>query len=430
MSDLIIRKTEGLSGKVEAPPSKALTHRAVIAASLSEGRSAIDNPLICEDTEATLRACEMLGAHIEKTGARLLLEGFSRPRTPPDVIDCRDSGSTIRFLAPLCALVRGISVLTGGESLRNRPMGPLLEALQQLGVKCGSTRGDDKPPILIFGSGLKGGKATIRGDVSSQFISGLLFATPKAESTTEIQLTTALESKPYVDLTVNTLKKHGIKVFYEDDWRFFSIPGAQEYKPFNHRIEGDYSSAAFLMAAAAITDSTVEITGLNSGSLQGDREIVEVLRRMGVKIEVKGDSVFVEGEKGNLKGVSVDVRNTPDLAPVYMVLGCLAEGRTVLQGVKRLRWKESDRVSAMVTELKKMGGQIEEGDNRLVIKGASKLKGAVLSSHGDHRVAMACTVAALSAEGRSVVKGIECISKSYPNFIRDLGMIGGSFLVR
>jgi len=430
LSDLILNETYELSGRLEAPPSKAITHRAVVAASLSEGRSIIQNPLVCDDTEATVNSCTMLGARVEKHREKLLVEGFSKPKTPQDVINCGDSGSTIRFLLPICALAEGVSVLTGGESLRNRPMGPLLEALQQLGVRCSSTRGDQRPPILVFGTGLKGGTAQMRGDVSSQFISGLLFATPKAESDTTIQLTTALESMPYVNLTMKTLEEHGVRVSYEEDRKLFSIPGRQEYKPFNYQIEGDYSSAAFLMAAASITNSTVEITGLNRKSLQGDLEIVRILERMGGRIGVHEGSVIIRGQRGSLEGLSADMQNTPDLVPVCMVLGCVSNGETVIRGVKRLRWKESDRLSSMTTELRKMGGRIEEVDGNIVIEGTSKLKGAILSSHGDHRVAMACAVSALAAEGRSLIQGIECINKSYPNFIRDLGALGGRVLVR
>lgn len=428
--DLIVEKTDKLSGVVEAPPSKAYTHRAIIAASLSEGRSSIKNMLICDDTLVTVRACSMLGAAIREIEKGLVIDGVTKPIIPEDVIHCGESGSTIRFITPICALADGISVLTGGKSLRKRPMKPLLEALKQLGVRCYSTRNNGCPPILVFGGGIKRNRTSIRGDVSSQFISGLLFAASKSLSNTEIEVTTRLESKPYVTMTLEVLRNHGIRIDYESDYSRFLLPGRQDYMPFDYYVEGDYSSAAFLLAAASITDSSVKVENLLEKTNQGDRVILRILKDMGVQLKLGEGNVEVQGAEKGLRGIDVDVRDTPDLAPICMVLACFAKGETVIEGVRRLRFKESDRIASMISELKKMGGKVSVSENRIYIEGSGSLHAAEIDPHNDHRIAMACAVAALGAEGRTVIHGIECVKKSYPNFVKDLCSIGGAVGIR
>lgn len=430
LTDLIVKKTEALTGTITAPPSKCHTHRAFIAASLSDGQSTIRNALICDDTLATIHACRMLGSEISEHGDVFKVGGIPKPKTPENVIDCRGSGSTLRFLTPICVLADGISVLTGNDSLRKRPMQPLLDALRQLGVRCYSARPDGLPPIIVFGGGMKGGKAAIRGDISSQFISGLLFATPTADDETELLVTSQLESKLYVVITLDVLLKHGVRIDFQRNYRRFNIPPMQRYTPFDHVIEGDYSSAAFLLAAAALTNSNVKIKGLMKETLQGDAFIVGILREMGAEIEMDEDYVEIRGGVRNLNGIEVDLRDNPDLAPVCAAVASLARGRTVIRGVKRLRFKESDRISSLSNELAKMGINVISLDDRLTIEGKESVKATELDSHNDHRIAMACTVMALRAEGETVIHGIECISKSYPNFIRDLFSLGGDVVER
>ncbi|RLI04764.1 3-phosphoshikimate 1-carboxyvinyltransferase [Candidatus Bathyarchaeota archaeon] len=431
LTDIIVKETPSLEGIVKAPPSKSFTHRAFIASTLSPGVSVIKDPLICDDTLATLDACRMLGAKIRQKEAGIFeIQGRSKPLTPEDVINCRDSASTIRFLTPVCALAEGISVLTGGESLRRRPIGPLLDAMRQLGIRCYSTRGDGCPPVVVFGGGIKGGRASIRGDVSSQFVSGLLFATPMAQGDTDIEMTTALESKPYVEITMSILRSHGIEVEADPDFRSFHVPCDQRYAPSNHMIEGDYSSAAFLLAAAAITDSKIRVTNLREDSLQGDRIIVSLLKKMGVKIGVGKNFVEVEGAETHLQPFDADLRDNPDLVPVCAAVACFAYGRSVIRGVKRLRFKESDRVAALLGELTKMGVKIRFVNDAIEIESDGRPHGADLSSHDDHRIAMACIVSALGAEGKSVIRGVECINKSYPNFVTNIISLGAEIVER
>lgn len=431
MTDLIVKHTKSLSGTVKAPPSKSFTHRAVIAASLSEGRSTIKNALLCDDTSATIEACRMLGAKIvQKESGVLNVDGCPKPQTPDDVIDCRDSASTMRFLAPVCALADGISVLTGGQSLRVRPMGPALSALLQLGVLCYSARGDNRPPLIVFGGGIAGGEAVLKGDVSSQFISGLLFASPLGEKDTDIVLSTPLESKPYVEMTMDALKRHGLRFEVKDKYRMFHVPCKQTYRPFDHVIEGDYSSAAFLLAAAVITRSNVKVTNLRSDSVQGDRAIVEMFREMGAQVKVGKDYKEIQNTKIELRPVDVDLSDNPDLIPVLVVVSCFAHGKSTIRGAKRLQFKESDREGALLSELTKMGAKIKSTGGVIQVEGVKRLKGAQLDSHGDHRIAMACVVAGLGASGTTVVRGVECVNKSYPNFVGDVVSLGADAVER
>jgi len=427
MTDLVIRKIKRLDGTVKAPSSKAYTHRAVIAASLSEGRSLIEDPLICDDTLTTVKACSMVGARIREHEKGFIVEGVSKLITPEDVIHCKDSGSTSRFMTPVCALAEGISIITGNEGLRRRPMEPLLASLRQLGVQCHSVKADGRLPIIVVGGGIKGGKTFIKGDVSSQYISGLLFGTPKANTNTEIAITTQLESKSYVIMTLKVLRDHGIKVEYSADYSNFLVPCTQIYKTSNHVIEGDYSSAAFLLAAASIVNSHVKVTNLQKKSLQGDRVIVNILRDMCSQVNVGENFVEIQGGKKGLQGIEIDVRDIPDLAPICALLGCFARGETIISGGKRLRFKESDRITSLFNELRKMGGRIKEFKDGLIVNG-SKLQGAEIDSHNDHRIAMACAVAALGAEGKTIIHGIECINKSYPKFLFDMVLLGAKFV--
>ncbi|MGQ9623899.1 MAG: 3-phosphoshikimate 1-carboxyvinyltransferase [Candidatus Bathycorpusculaceae bacterium] len=427
MAKLIVKRTEMLEGTVRAPPSKAYTHRAVIVASLSKGKSTIINPLECSDTEATVKACSMLGAKIKwsKKESSLIVKGFSKPKTPDDIIDCRGSGSTIRFLTSVCALVDGASVLTGDRSLRKRPMQPLIDALNQLGARCFSAKNDGKPPIIVLGGGVKGGEASLVGNVSSQFISSLLFAAPKAERDVRVEVKTPLESKSYVEMTLETLKAHCIKVECSFSYDRFTVPCSQEYTPTNHVIESDYSSAAFLLAAASVTNSKVRVTGLKKQTLQSDKTIMNIIKEMGVAINSDGDSIEVSGNGERLDSIDVDLKDSPDLVPVCAALACFAEGESVIRGVGRLRFKESDRVSTLVNELSKMGAKITASEDTMTIEGGAKLRGAHVCSHRDHRIAMTCVVAAFGAEGETVIHGIECVNKSYPNFVEDLKSLGG-----
>ena len=359
-----------------------------------------------------------MGAKARKHAGILTVEGSTHLTAPQMAIDCGDSASTLRFLTALATLADGKTVLSGSARLRKRPIGPLVDALKQLGVDCHSN--GNYPPATVS-SRLNGGQASLPGNISSQFLTGLLLACPQAPGNTTITLSSPLESRPYVTLTTSVIKKHGICIKTSRGPHVFEIPGNQRYKPARHDIPGDFSSAAFLMVAAAITQSHLVIENLPID--QPDSEIITIMRKMGVRIRHNSDRVEVLG--GKLNGAQLDVRDTPDLVPPCAALAAFSEGETRIWGAERLRIKESDRLSALTSELRKLGVQIWEHEDGLAIRGPGRLTGTRVDSHNDHRIAMACAVVGLKAEGQTEIANGECVDKSYPEFYRDLNRIGG-----
>ena len=426
MADVKVKKTEKLNGQVCASPSKSYTQRMVIAAALSHGTSEVSNPLLSEDTEATLRAVTALGAKV-KTGkgcwtihGNLPLKGAKQP------IDCGESGATLRFMIPVAALASGSSTLVFKGSIKKRPVEPLLTSLRELGAKSQVGKLGDNDAVFVEGGGIVGGETSIRSDVSSQFISGLMFACPMAKVDSEIMLTSTLESEDYVKMTQAVLANHGIRVPAHEN--HLHIPANQTYTPSDGMVPGDFSSAAFLLAAAAITKSKVQINNLNYGSVQGDKAILDILKHMGVEGKVCEDRVEIECSGNLLEPIEVDAKNIPDLVPTITVLSCYAKGTSHIFGAHRLRLKESDRLESLYLELTKMGAQISINDDGLIIEGGSPLHGAVIDPHNDHRIAMACAVAALHAEGETTIQNAECVRKSYPQFFTHLKQVGADLV--
>jgi 3-phosphoshikimate 1-carboxyvinyltransferase len=426
MVDVIVRRTERLSGEVCAPSSKSYTQRMLIAASLSLGISKISGPLVSDDTEATLRAVKALGAKVSVAKGCWTVEGASPLKGAKDPIDCGESGATLRFMIPVAALAAEPSVFLLGKSLELRPVEPLLQSLEQLGVETTIEKIGGKSSIKVQGGGIQGGKTSIRGDVSSQFISGLMFACPLARKDMEITLTTPLESKGYVQMTREVLSKHGVEVTISEDFRQIRVPSGQTYKPCDHSVPGDFSSVAFLLAAAAITRSDVTVTNLDYSLVQGDKAIVAILKQMGVRGKVCSNQIEIKGTGDLLKAVDVNAKDTPDLVPVCAALACYANGTSRIHDAQRLRLKESDRLQSLYTELRKMGADIAVDEGSLTVKGPCKLHGAEIDPHNDHRIAMACAVAALGAEGETVIHDAECVKKSYPRVFNDLHSLGAN----
>jgi 3-phosphoshikimate 1-carboxyvinyltransferase len=424
MADVIVKKTERLKGEVCAPPSKAYTQRMLIAAVLSQGASRISGPLFSEDTQATLRAVKALGANIKVAEACWRVKGVQQLKGAKKPVDCGESGATLRFMIPVAAAAREPSIFTFGRSLEKRPIEPLLQSLKQLGAEACFQKNGDEPSILVKGGGVRGGKTVLPGDVSSQFVSGLMFACPLAREDTEIALTTPLESKGYVQMTKAVLAQHGVQVFISKDFRSLRIPSNQTYKPCDHSVPGDFSSAAFLLAAAVVTHSQVSVKDLDYETLQGDRAILNILKRMGVKGKVCSDKVEIHGEGCLLEATDVDARDIPDLVPVCAILACYAKGTSKIRGARRLRYKESDRLMSLYLELEKMGAQIAVNEDGLTVRGPCSLHGAEIDPHNDHRIAMACAVAALGASGETTIRNAECVRKSYPRFFNDLRALG------
>lgn len=430
MADVILKKTGTLTGKVCAPSSKSYTQRMVIAAALSKGTSTVSSPLLSEDTEATLRAVTALGAEVKSTENCLIIKGAQLLKATKESIDCGESGATLRFMIPVAALAEGPSVLVFRGSLDRRPVEPLLGGLKELGANAAVGKVGGKDAVFVDGGGIRGGKTTIPGDVSSQFISGLMFACPLAKEDTELKLTSQLQSVDYVKMTEVVLSNHAIGIGIREN-RIF-IPSNQKYKATDERVPGDFSSAAFLLTAAAITDSKVQISNLDYVGVQGDRAILGILKRMGVNVKACKDSIEIEGSGNSLKATDVDAKNIPDLVPVCTVLGCYAKGKSHIFGAHRLKLKESDRLGSLYSELTKMGAQITMNSDGLRVQGGFQLHGTVIDPHNDHRIAMACAVAALGAEGETTIVNAECVRKSYPQFfthLKQLGadVVGGKF---
>ncbi len=412
----------GVSGSVAAPPSKSMTHRALTLAALARGRSRIRNPLTADDTEATAHVLEKLGVGLDRDEEWVVDGG--ELRTPAGELHCRESGTTLRFMAAICALIEGECRLTGGSSLSSRPVGPLLDALGQLGV--GSDSRGGLPPITIRGTGrIGGGEARLPGDVSSQFVSALLAVAPLAEAPVEITLTTRLESRPYVAMTMDAMRAFGVEAEASPDMVRLTAP-LKPYKAATVTVEGDWSSAAYPLAAGAL-GGEVTVKGLNTGSSQADKAILPLLSEMGAQVSVSGGSVRVSAS--GLRGIEADLSDCPDLFPVVSALCAAADGGSRLTGLARLRLKESDRVAAMAEGLTRMGAEIRCDTDSAVITGGP-LRGAEIDPWGDHRIAMSLAILALHAEGETTISDAGCVSKSYPGFWDDLAAIGGRLKMR
>ncbi|OPX81092.1 MAG: 3-phosphoshikimate 1-carboxyvinyltransferase [Methanosaeta sp. PtaB.Bin087] len=412
-----------VSGDVEVPPSKSYTHRAITISALGPGGS-VKRPLLSADTRATIRAAEAFGAEIAIEGETLAVAGAGGgPKTPENVIDVENSGTTLRIMAAVAALTDG-AVLTGDASIRRRPNGPLLKSLCDLGGEAFSIKKDDCAPLVVRGR-IRGGRTVLDGSVSSQFLSALLISCPLAEGGSEIEIKGELKSRPYAEITLEMLRAAGAKI--ETDFERFAVQGGQSYDLGGYTVPGDFSSASYLLAAAAVTGSRLTVRGLRP-SKQGDSAIVSILQEMGAKISWDRSEGVLEIEGRELSGVEVDASLTPDLVPTIAVLGSVAEGQTVVKNAEHVRHKETDRLRAMATELSRMGAKIAERPDGLVIEGG-RLRGARVSGHHDHRIVMALTVAGLVA-GDTTVDTAEAVSVSYPGFFEEMARIGASVQVR
>ncbi len=403
-----------LHGKVCAPPSKSIAHRALICAALARGKSTVSPVDLSKDMEATIGALKAMGASIIRKENEVTVTGID---TPPrqTKIDCMESGSTLRFLIPIAA-AKGMSCrFVGSGRLPERPLAPYFDEFQKKGVYL-----DRKFIPLNLSGQLQPGLYTLPGDISSQFITGLLFALPLLLEDSVITLSTPLESAPYVDLTIDVLKKFGVHIFREKDR--FIIPGRQEYQPQKFYVEADFSNAAFFLTASALGNN-VKVHGLSSDSLQGDRKILDILSSFGASTVLENG--FVSTTQSLSRPAEIDGRDIPDLLPILCVAAAAAPGRTVIHGTKRLKIKESDRAAAMVDGLSRLGGQIREESDQLIIDGGKPLHGATVSSYSDHRIVMSMAIAACLTDSPIIIEGAQAVEKSYPGFFEDFKALGG-----
>jgi len=414
-----------LMGTVAIPPSKSHTIRAVALAALADGTSEILNPLESEDAESAARLYRALGAKIHKEEGRWIVEGAGdRPAAPDDVIDVANSGTTCRIGMGSAALCRGYSVITGDEQTRGRPMESLLSALTDLGAEAFSTRGNGCLPAVIRGR-MKGGETTVEG-VTSQFLTSLLINCPLAPEDTIVHVS-GLRERPYIDMTLRWLEKQEVMP-KNDNYETFTIPGGRSYLPFREVVPADFSSATFFLCAAAITNSRIMLHGLDMEDTQGDKEVVNFLIDMGADIDITHKGVRVRG--ADLQGRELDLSDTPDALPALAVVGCFAWGETVLKNVAHARIKETDRISVMAENLRRMGADIEELPDGLVIR-RSDLHGAAVDGAGDHRVVMALAVAGLRARGLTHITNAEAVKVTFPTFPDLMNELGANMrLVR
>lgn len=406
---MIMVRPSKLSGEITLMPSKSVLHRLLICAALAKGSSRISNFAISEDISATLNALYAMGycKYGINDDVCTITGGLSRQGK--DIIDCGESGSTLRFLLPL-GMDGKKRLFTGRGRLMERPMQPYEQLF-----------GYEKTAEGIALCGLlEPGEYPIDGGISSQFITGLLYKLPLLDGDSKILLTSALESRPYVDITRRCQALFGVESTVAENG--FCVPGGQSYSPANVCAEGDYSHAAFFAAAAAMGGS-VRLKGLEKDSAQGDREILDIMRCMGARVEWENAEVRVSHEA--LKPVEIDVSQIPDLVPILAVAACAAVGRTRIFGARRLRFKESDRLGAMTAELEKLGADIVEYEDSLIINGTGSLNGGEVCAHGDHRVVMALSMASVIAKGDIVIDAPEAVGKSAPRFFDEFRQLGG-----
>jgi 3-phosphoshikimate 1-carboxyvinyltransferase len=412
----ILRSVVG--GEAVAPPSKSYTHRAFALAALTGERCEIRRPLISEDTSATLSAVGAMGAEVE-TGAGVIRIDCPAMHSPRRSIDARNSGTTLRLISGVAALLDGKTSITGDASLQKRPMKPLLGALRDLGAKCSGTGETEHPPVTIRGP-MTGTSARISGNISSQFVSSLLIACPMKDTPTELEITGAQKSRSYIDISLFMLEKFRIEV--EKVPNGFSIPGGQRPIGSRFTVPGDFSSAAFLLCAGAITGGTVTVKGLDASMPQGDLAITEALQRYGADVEIRDDSVTCRPEER--RPFEFDVGDSPDLFPVLGVLAATAKGESRLSGGEHLRFKESDRISTTVRMLKSLGVEARALDDGCIVRGDGKIAGGTVDTQMDHRIMMAATIAGLVSVGGVMLEDEKSYEVSFPTFLDEVQRLG------
>lgn len=418
-----------LSGEVKIPPSKSMAHRAVICAALGDGISKVTNIDYSDDIIATIAAMSSLGAKITKKEDYLEVYGIKNPENMEvnsvqgeRIIDCNESGSTLRFLVPIAALFDGVNRFVGRGNLGKRPLDTYYNIFNEQNIKY--TYKEGILDLKTEGK-LQAGEFRVKGNISSQFITGLLFTLPLLDGDSKIIITTEMESKGYIDLTLSAIKDFGVEII-NNNYEEFIIRGNQTYKSRDYRVEGDYSQSAFFFCADALSNNVV-LNDLKLDSLQGDKEVIDILERMGLKINSKNNGLIgTINEK--LKATTIDGSQCPDIIPVVSLVAALSEGTTEIINAGRLRIKECDRLAAVTSELNKLGAKITEKEDGLIIEGVKELKGNVeVWSHKDHRIAMTIAIASTMCKEPIILKDYECVSKSYPQFWDDFKNVGGVF---
>jgi 3-phosphoshikimate 1-carboxyvinyltransferase len=407
-----------LNGKITCPANKSYTHRAIFLAALSDGKSIVKKILRSNDTIATISACRGFGVEVEELEDNITINNTINQTVQNSIINAENSGTTIRIAIAIATLSGGNTTLTGDDSLKKRPMQPILDALETMGVKTESDEG--RPPIRINGK-IQGKEISINGDISSQFISALLIIAPRLPDGLIINVEGKLVSKPYVDLTIAIMKKFGVDVKIEEEYKRYVV-SHQIYKPTTFSIPSDFSNLALLLAANVLLGDGLDIEISLGDMPQGDEVIVDILEKLGVNVTLEDDIITTESPI-SLKGGKFDLSDTPDLLPAIAILALKSEKPIEMFNVKHARYKETDRIAIISRELKKMGLNVEEKDDGMVIKKSSELIPAELNSENDHRLFMAFSIAGMFV-GECTVSDPDAVKVSYPEFISDLVNVG------
>ena len=420
-----VRPLRRLDAVLTAPPSKSATQRALVAASLARGVSRLVRPLLADDAAHLAAALRAIGVGVSGGGAgpdRVAVVDATRAAAPPPApLMVGNAGTAMRFLTARLAGERAEFVVDGDARMRQRPIEPLVATLRTLGAAAASIPGNGGPPVRVGGRGFPGGRARLHGGMSSQFLSALLLAGPMAEAGLDIEVEGPLVSRPYVDLTIDMMRRFGVAVASGGAARF-QVAAGQSYRAGDVVIEGDWSSASYLFAAAALLPGRVAVRGLETASLQGDARFLDCLHEMGCRVTRGADAIVVEGPE-SLRGIEADLGDMPDVAPTLAAVALFATGETRILGVPHLRLKESDRIAALCASIARLGGDAEPAPDGLRIR-PRPLRGAALDPHDDHRMAMAFAVAGLRLPG-VVILNPGCVSKSYPGFWDDLERMSG-----
>ena len=410
-----------LNGRIVCPSNKSYTHRAIFLAALSDGKSIVKKILRSNDTLATISACRGFGIEVEEVEDNVTINNTIDSTVENSMINAENSGTTIRIAIAIAALSGGNTILTGDESLRKRPMQPILDSLETMGVKTESN--DGRPPIHINGK-IEGNEISINGDISSQFISALMIIGPRLPEGLTINVEGELVSKPYVDLTIAIMKKFGVEVNTDEKYKKYQVTH-QIYKPTTFSIPSDFSNLALLLAANVLLGDGLTIE-INLGDMpQGDEAIVDILERLGVNVTLEEDIITTESPI-LLKGGKFDLSNTPDLLPAIAILALKSEKPIELFNVKHARYKETDRIAIMSRELKKIGLEVEEKEDGMILKKSEEIHSAELNSENDHRLFMAFSIVGMFV-GDCTVSDPDAVRVSYPEFISDMKNVGADF---
>ena len=409
-----IKPVQNLQTTVTVPGSKSYTNRALLIAGLADGECRLEKPLVSDDTKYMIRALKAFGIPVQKEKEAFLISGKGgKLSAPSEDIFIGNAGTTMRFLTTFSALAPGKTRLDGDERMRERPLADLLDCLTQMGVKAVSANGNGCPPIDIEGGEVPGGEVQLAGDKSSQYLTSILLSAPYFKNDTCIHIQGDLTSKSYADITLDIMKTFGVHVDNESYQRF-KVKAGDRYKAQTYRVESDWSSASYFLAAAAVTGGEMTLTDINPHSVQGDAQFTSVLEKMGCRLEKRSHSLHFKGNP--LRGITINMNNMPDAVQTLAVIALFAKGETVIQGISNLRIKETDRISALANELSRLGAKVETGEDFLIIR-PGDYKGAEIETYNDHRMAMSFAVAGLKIPGIRI-KNPTCVEKSFPDFFQ------------